>query len=67
MSQQYTVVLEETLSPGEERRPVSISNNPKWKLSEGTHLISAAFDVVVANSATEARNAEYAFERLSAS
>ena len=62
--EQHTTVQAEILSPIEGKHSVGTSNNPDWASPETAQLMIAAFDVMLAKSATEARRAENEYERL---
>jgi hypothetical protein len=57
MSAAYATVLEKPLSPAQEKTRPRV-------FPESTELISAAFDVVIASSATEARRAASEYRYL---
>jgi hypothetical protein len=59
------IVLTEILSPVEEKHSIGTSTNPDWASPETAQLMIAAFDVMLANSATEATRAGNEYERLS--
>ena len=65
MSEQNAAVLDEILAPAEEKRPVSRYVSSEWASHESIDLTTAAFDVIVASSETDARRAENAYKRSS--
>jgi hypothetical protein len=54
----YAAVREKPPSPAQEK------HTPLWVSPETAELISAAFDVLIASSATEARRATNEYQRL---
>jgi hypothetical protein len=54
----YAAVREKPPSPAEEK------HTPPWVSPETAELISAAFDAVIASSATEARRATNEYQHL---
>jgi molybdopterin/thiamine biosynthesis adenylyltransferase len=55
----YAAVREKPLSPAHEKK-----HTPAWVSPETVERLSAAFDVVIASSATEARRAANEYQRL---
>ena len=64
LSEPNAAVLDEILAPAEEKHPVSRYVSSERASHESIDLTTAAFDVIVASSETDARRAENAYRHL---